>query len=114
MLRLQTLTWFGLFWFWPGNRTKAIPLNVSLAKERLRWSQLAATSRALFLTGYTVDRICHALPVLSFAFQNERLERVADFFLTAFGNQFFKLPLDVASHVRAKFRRNFCPASPML
>lgn len=98
MLRLQTLTWFGLFWFWLGNRTESNPPQCVTGKREIAMVASGSGESCIISHGYTVDRICHALPVVSFAFQNDRLERVANFFLTAFGNQFFKLPLDIASH----------------
>ena len=42
-----------------------------------------------FLTSYTPDRICHALPIVPFTFRNERVQRFENFLLTELGDELF-------------------------
>ena len=57
-----------------------------------------SVNRRSFLTSYTSDRIRNTLPIVPFTFRNQRVQRFADFLLTEFGDELFKLVLNFISN----------------
>ena len=51
-----------------------------------------------FLTSYSTDRVRYALPIVPFAFHNQRVQRFAYLLRAEFGNELFKLPFNVSSN----------------
>lgn len=58
------------------------------------------------MTRYTADRIRHALPIIPFAFRDERIQRFEHLLLAELGNELFKLALNVTGKWRSNLGRN--------
>jgi len=55
----------------------------------------------LFLTSYTPDRIRHALPIIPFAFRDERVERFENLLFAESRHEVFQIVPNVSSYRRS-------------
>ena len=68
-------------------------------------------SSPLIFASYSPDGIRNALPVVRFAFRNQRVQRFEHLLFTELGDELFKLTLNLSSNRRSKLRRQFFPHS---
>jgi hypothetical protein len=71
-----------------------LPLSLESSSLRAQLASFALHPRAYcrsFLTSYTANRVRHTLPIVSFAFRNERVQRFEHLLFTELGDELFKL-----------------------
>jgi hypothetical protein len=78
-------------------------------------SRLLASANRLFLTSYSADSVCDALPIVPFTFSNERVQGFENLLFAEFRDEIFQILLNFSSYRHSQFWRriDFFPASPV-